>query len=158
MKKILTIENNEQDLRKKNDRIYNLKKTKKIIKEMEEVLISDNNAIGLAAPQIGIHKRIISFKEYNYNDDTEEYTLKNIIHLINPVIIKEYGKTNGYEGCLSVPNINAFIERAERIVVKDENGMYNFKSMPAIVVQHEIDHLDGILIIDKATKIETKEE
>ena len=158
MNKIITIDTDEDILRNKSEKVYNLKSVKSTIEDMKKALLGNNNAIGLAAPQIGINKRIVLFKEFEYDDDdNKENYLKKIICLINPTIVKKYGEVTGYESCLSVPGIEAYIKRAERIVVKDETGMYNFKSISAIIVQHEMDHLDGILITDRAITVEKRE-
>jgi len=98
--------------------------------------------IGLAAPQIGISKKLIVAK-------VDEHTVK----LANPEIIKIKGTDNMVEGCLSIPGVGVDVERAYRIVVKglSENGQIveiKAKGLLARVLQHEIDHLSGKLIID----------
>lgn len=105
------------------------------------------NGIGLAAPQIGILKRIIVL------DIAEEP-----IMAINPVIMEEEGEVKDIEGCLSVPNYRGYVDRPEKIKVKflNEKGeevIYNVEGYPARVFCHEIDHLDGILYTDKASEV-----
>jgi len=98
--------------------------------------------IGLAAPQIGINKKLIVA-------EVEERTIK----LANPEIVKFNGTDQMTEGCLSVPNFSAGIERSYEIIVKglNEKGEAIYietEGLLARVLQHEIDHLHGKLIID----------
>ena len=100
--------------------------------------------VGLAAPQVGVSKRVIVI-------DTEE---NGVIALINPVIIKREGKTKEEEGCLSVPGVYSIVGRSSKVTVEaldlDENKIrISQEGFLAIVLQHEIDHLDGYLFIDR---------
>ena len=102
------------------------------------------DGVGLAAPQVGILKRIITI------DIGEGPKV-----LINPVIKKAQGKQTGEEGCLSFPNVFGNVDRPESIVVEafdiDGNKIkIKAKGLEAVVLSHEIDHLDGILFVDKA--------
>lgn len=102
---------------------------------------------GISAPQVGINKRV----SYIYNYNTEEFEV-----LINPVVRNIGDKTDiDVEGCLSIPNIEKDVERFKKIKVKyiDKDGNKvnrRFSNLNARVVQHEVDHLNGILFIDKA--------
>jgi len=103
--------------------------------------------VGLAAPQIGVSKRIIVI------DPGENY-----IVLINPEIIRLEGEFGGSEGCLSVPGKVGWLNRAQKITVQAQNPRGENIEMEASnylarIIQHEIDHLDGILFPDKALKI-----
>lgn len=105
------------------------------------------DGIGLAAPQIGVSKRIIMV---NPGD--------NLIVLINPQIVLYEGDVSRSEGCLSVPGKVGWLNRAQRIIVTGLNPQGESIEMEAAdllarVLQHEIDHLDGILFPDKATRI-----
>ena len=102
------------------------------------------DGVGLAAPQIGFQKRIIAVQE------------KDAVHIyINPEISKKSdAKQKGQEGCLSVPGKYGTVERAKRIRFRAYNRHgrkveFDASGFQAIVYQHEIDHLDGILFIDK---------
>ena len=116
---------------------------KKIIKDMIEFM-KDSNGIGLAAPQIGISKRfvVIGF------EDVDPFVL------INPEIIETSLEENVYEeGCLSIPGMYAKVTRPERIKVQawNERGRpFNLEAdgLLSTVIQHEIDHLNGVLFID----------
>lgn len=117
----------------------------------EQLLIDDmlrimkkSNGVGLAAPQIGISRRIIVVAPEGMRPTA----------LINPKILKAEGELKREEGCLSIPGLYGDVTRPEYIEVEawDRRGrrvVYELDDMPAKVVQHEIDHLDGILFIDK---------
>lgn len=106
--------------------------------------------VGLAAPQIGLSQRVL------VADCGEEHG--GPIALINPKIIHEEGTQVGIEGCLSLPNLYGDVERAEFVIVKaqDAKGRWFKKEAHGLLsrcFQHEIDHLNGILFIDKATNL-----
>jgi peptide deformylase len=103
--------------------------------------------VGLAAPQIGVHQRVIVI-DVSGKDESP-----NLIVAINPVIVHADGETYDEEGCLSVPKYAANVRRHARVVVKALNldgDEVTFKAdeLLAIAFQHEIDHLDGILFVD----------
>jgi peptide deformylase len=103
--------------------------------------------VGLAAPQIGVHQRIIII-DVSANDEAP-----GLIVAINPVIVHAEGEAYEEEGCLSVPKYAANVRRHARVVVKalDLEGneqTWKAEELLAIAFQHEIDHLDGILFID----------
>ena len=103
--------------------------------------------LGLAAPQIGISKRVIVV-------DCGE----GMWEVVNPEIVSMQGQEAGVEGCLSIPGVSGEVNRAAQVVVEgwDRNAReirITASGMGARALQHEIDHLDGILFIDKATKL-----
>lgn len=127
-------------------------KVRKIIEDMFETLYSTDTGVGLAAPQVGILKQIIVI-------DTDE---EEPFALINPEIISSEGEVDSEEGCLSCPEEYGIVKRAEKVRVKaiNEKGQeteIEAEGFLAIVLQHEIDHLRGVLFIDKATPRENKE-
>ncbi|HBG47277.1 MAG TPA: peptide deformylase [Deltaproteobacteria bacterium] len=104
--------------------------------------------VGLAAPQVGELLRIIAI------DVTPKNPGHGLIVLINPVITSSTGIEKVREGCLSVPDYTANIQRAKEVEVKglDRDGKevaYSSSGLEAIAFQHEIDHLDGILFLDR---------
>lgn len=126
------------------------KKTVRLLNDMAETMYAADG-VGLAAPQVGVSRRIVVI-------DVGE----GLIELINPVITKREGSVVGGEGCLSVPNFEGEVERAEYIEYEffDRKGKrmkLASDGILAIAVQHELDHLDGILFIDKATVLTPKE-
>jgi len=118
-------------------------KTQKLIDELMRVM-KQANGIGLAAPQMGVLQRVIVI-----GPDGIKPTA-----LINPKVIKAEGEQIGQEGCLSIPGLYGDVQRALYVEVEalDRKGrevIFELEGMPARVVQHEIDHLDGVLFIDK---------
>lgn len=108
--------------------------------------------IGLAAPQVGETKRLIVV---DVSTKEEKHPL---LVLINPMIISFEGRIDSEEGCLSVPGYTSTIKRAERVLVKgvDREGRsmeVEATGLLARVLQHEIDHLDGILFVDRMSPI-----
>lgn len=104
--------------------------------------------VGLAAPQVNVSRRLIVV------DVSSRYEGRKPFALINPVILEKSGKTTFDEGCLSLPEFIETIERSKKIKVKylDEFGKEHIiedDDFLAIVIQHEIDHLDGIVAADR---------
>ncbi len=128
----------------------------KLMEDMLETMIAAPG-IGLAAPQVGISERIIVAKV----DDLEYF-------LVNPRIVKKSGKEICYEGCLSVPGVEAPVERHKEVSVQalDRTGKpvtIDAGGLLAVVLQHEIDHLDGILFVERVSdpseiRVKTKED
>ena len=117
---------------------------RQIVKDMLETMY-DENGIGLAATQVDIHQRIVVIDVSEERDEP--------LVLINPQIIKKDGATISEEGCLSVPNSYAKVDRAETVTVAalNENGeefVLDADELLAICIQHELDHLQGKLFID----------
>ena len=122
-----------------------------ILDDMAETLY-DAGGVGLAAPQVGILRRIVVI-------DVGE----GLIELINPEIIESEGEISDSEGCLSIPGKYGEVVRPERVKVKalDREGKevtYEGTELLARAFCHEIDHLDGILYIDKAQQVWETEE
>lgn len=118
---------------------------RRLVKDMFDTMY-DANGVGLAAPQVGISKRIIVV-------DTGDLP----IALINPVILERIGENTSVEGCLSIPGVQGEVTRAERVSVKGttldgKEHEFHAEGLFARALQHEIDHLDGILFIDKAER------
>ena len=110
------------------------------------------DGIGLAATQIGINKRIIVL------DSGED----GLMTVINPEIIHREGMVTATEGCLSVPEADGVVTRAEKITVKglDRDGqevVYEAEGVLARIFQHEVDHLNGVLFVDVAESLRKKE-
>ncbi len=117
---------------------------RKIVDDMFETMYEENG-IGLAAIQVDIHQRIIVIDVSV--DRTEPLVL------INPEILKKEGETGMEEGCLSVPECNGFVPRAETVTVRALNRdgdefTLEADELLAICIQHEIDHLNGKLFVD----------
>ena len=112
--------------------------------------------VGLAAPQVGIDLRV-AVVEYPDDEDDPENTMR-VYELINPEIVRVKGAEVGQEGCLSIPGLVADVERGTYLLVRaqDRHGReIRFKAYDwlARIFQHEIDHLHGVLMTDKATQL-----
>ncbi len=135
-------------LRKKSKEVQYNQETKKLIEEMKEILL-EKDGVGLAAPQIGELKRIILIK-------AEE----DIFSFINPKITKKgKEKIKTKEGCLCLKGVWANVERFNKVKVEalnqeGESISLEAEGLMAVIFQHEIDHLDGKLFIDRISFIE----
>lgn len=122
----------------------------RLIKDMFETLAATDNGIALAAPQIAQLVRVIVI-----DDDNEESGKQYKLALVNPEIVRAEGEQRGVDGCLSIPGYYGVnVRRADRVVVKGQDARgkpvrISAQGHFAWVLQHEIDHLDGILFIDR---------
>lgn len=131
--------------------------TKALAQDLLDTVLEakDPEGAGLAAPQIGVSKRMCVVRRFLERKDDESASESKNYVLINPVITKfSKEKRLGWEGCLSIPHTWGQVERADKIKVEafDENGervRINTSGFFARVIQHEVDHLDGILFTDK---------
>lgn len=132
-------------LRKKNNQAT-LDEASEILRLLEKELAeSEALGIGLAANQVGIHKKVAIVRIKHENEEEN-------IDLINPVIIEKYNSfINIGEGCLSIPGKRVNTYRYKEIFVKDDLHPAGFiaTDLVAVAIQHEIDHLDGLLIVDR---------
>lgn len=149
MAKLKIVKVGDDILRKKCRPVEEI--TPKIIRLLDDMAetMRDANGVGLAAPQVGIMRRIVVI-------EVEE---GNLIELINPKIIAYAGEQTGNEGCLSVPNTWGTVTRPMHVTVRalNRNGEeieITGSELLARALCHELDHLDGKLYIDIATDIE----
>lgn len=137
----------DEILRKKSKKVEKLDgRILTLLDDMAETMY-EADGVGLAGPQVGVLRRIIVV-------DTGEGLLK----LINPEVISYSGEQVDVEGCLSIPNIHGEVPRPENVIVravneKGEKVEISAKDLQARALCHEIDHLNGVLFIDKVTKI-----
>lgn len=124
-----------------------------LITNLEDTMAAGPGSVGIAATQVGIMQRVVIVDVSNYP------RLKNAKHhghlvLINPEILDWQGMKKGREGCMSVPDFTGNVIRADNIVLQalDQSGelqKYEMEGFEARAVQHEIDHLDGLLFLDR---------
>ena len=119
--------------------------------------------VGLAAPQIGLSIRLLVLDATPFNDEEEKNSLKGFKKvMINPQILEEFGDEWSFEeGCLSVPGIREDVMRKEKIRISysDENFVHHeevYDDIKARVMQHEYDHLDGILFPDRLNPLKRR--
>lgn len=136
---------NDEILRKKSRTVEVIDdKIKELVDDMIETMHA-HDGVGLAAPQVGILKRVVVIDLY---DDKGPYVL------INPEIIKQKGEQEVEEGCLSFPNQYAKLIRPKEVTVEalDRNGkkiVIKSKELLAQAIAHEVDHLNGIVFVDR---------
>ena len=124
---------------------------KKLVAEMFESMYAAQG-IGLAAPQISISQRITVI-DVSFKKNPEEKLV-----LINPEVVSKEGKQVEEEGCLSLPDIREKVQRAAKVKVKAQNEHGEWfevegEELLARALQHEIDHLDGVLFIDRISRL-----
>lgn len=130
-------------------------RTRALLDDMIDTL-REAEGVGLAAPQVGILRRIFIIN-VGIEEGREEY-----IEFIDPVIVETSGEQDGAEGCLSVPGRQGNVVRPNKVTVEatDRNGnrfTYTGTELMARCLCHEYDHLDGILYVDKAYEMEEDE-
>ncbi len=139
-------------LRKKSKEVKEINNSiRTLLDDMVETM-HFSRGVGLAAPQVGVLRRVVVI-------EIED----KLYELINPVVLEQSGEQESSEGCLSVPSKAGSVQRPERIKVKatDRNNnevIVEGTEMLAVALCHELDHLDGILFLDKATEVWDKEK
>jgi len=147
------VEYPDKKLREKSKKVKNFdEKLHNLLDAMYPIMIN-TNGIGLAAIQVGYAQNTLIL---NLPDEDGEQARENLIEIINPVITNKKGETTYQEGCLSVPSFYEDIDRFETISVNYQDREGNTHTLEAdgllsIAIQHEYDHLNGILFIDKLT-------
>jgi peptide deformylase len=127
---------------------------RELANDMAEVMY-DEPGIGLAAPQVGqIVRLIVVDTEWTAEDDAEQSPLV----LVNPEIVEHSGQITWSEGCLSVPDFEADVSRASHVKLRasnleGEDLEIDASELQAVCFQHEIDHLDGVLFIDRISRL-----
>jgi peptide deformylase len=155
--------------------VYPDKRLKLISKEVTEFngvlhdLLDDmyetmrlKNGVGLAAIQVGVDQRVLIINVPLEDKETEnDQPKENTLEIINPVIVEKDGSEKFQEGCLSIPGVYEDIERAKHVKVEyfdryGEKKVIEDNNFLAIALQHEIDHLDGKVFIEKLSYIKRK--
>ncbi|MDP7113687.1 MAG: peptide deformylase [Myxococcota bacterium] len=121
--------------------------------------------VGLAAPQVGAGLRVIVADldpaSYEIPQSDEDVESRSLYAFVNPEIVEREGGCSMEEGCLSVPDFTIDVPRFERIVVRGLDGdgqplELELHGFPAVVLQHEIDHLDGVTLLDKVSGLKRR--
>ena len=129
-----------------------------LLDDMRETL-DKADGVGLAAPQVGILRRVVLVLETNVPEGEEGY----VIELVNPEIVERSGEQAGPEGCLSLPGVYGWVERPEKVKLRaqDRNGEWfeaEGEGLTARAFCHELDHLEGVLFDELADHIMSDEE
>lgn len=143
---IKLLDEHDRLLRQPSVEVTNFREAHRLSEHMK-VLMKAKLGLGLAAPQVGHHIRMILVGTHPINPTV----------MINPVIVIKEGETTEQEGCLSFPQLFAKVKRANKVVVEyqDTSGMkctLAAQGLMAVCIQHEVDHLNGILFIDHMSK------
>ncbi|MBR3281425.1 MAG: peptide deformylase [Clostridia bacterium] len=133
-------------------------KARELLQDLYDTLKQTDDGVGLAAPQVGVLRRAIVV-DLSMDEENPQGPFK----LINPVIVKKSGSQVCREGCLSIPGKLGDVERPKKVTVEalDENGKkitIKADGLLAVVLCHEIDHLDGVLFVDRATELFNAED
>jgi peptide deformylase len=125
--------------------------------DLIETMAASPACVGLAAPQIGVSRRAFALDVSSHPKTTVSHGL---VVLFDPVIVEVAGREVGREGCMSVPDLTANVVRATSIVVRGltpdgDERVISSEGFEARAFQHEIDHLDGMLILDRVASLAT---
>ncbi|MGB4561513.1 MAG: peptide deformylase [Schleiferiaceae bacterium] len=140
--------------------------TKQFIEDLFETMYA-SKGVGLAAPQVGVSSRVFVVDGSPFADDAadpeEAEVLKTFKRaFINPIILEESGEAWGFEeGCLSIPDIHETVQRKPTIVVESQTltGEFleeTFTGLPARIIQHEYDHIEGVLFLDRLSPLKRR--
>ena len=129
-----------------------------IIQDLVDTMVAAGHSVGVAAPQIGILLRVVVVDVANSKlgrDDNH-----GLLEMVNPEIIERSGSKTMREGCMSVPDYTGNVTRAEHIVVEFTNRLGQLRvieasGFEAVAIQHELDHLDGMLFLDRVSSLKT---
>lgn len=132
------------------------REVQKLLEDMAETMYAAPG-IGLAAPQVGVTQRLIVV-DVSWKEESRK---RELFQLVNPKIVAKSGEIEWDEGCLSIPGFTQIMRRARQVVVEaqDRGGKpitIEGSDLLAVCLQHEIDHLDGKLIIDQASRLKRK--
>ncbi len=129
-----------------------------VIQDLVDTMVDSGHSVGVAAPQIGILQRVVvvDVSRSKLGKDNNHGRLE----MVNPEIIEKSGSKLMREGCMSVPDYTGNVLRAEHIVVEFTNRIGQLRvieanGFEAIAIQHELDHLDGLLFLDRVSSLKT---
>jgi peptide deformylase len=152
---------NEAALRKKSQPVRRVtRRVKRLVQDLKDTLNDHANGVGLAAPQIDVHSRVVVVRLGGGRDDEGNAREPDPpIALIDPRIVEAGDEKRDFDGCLSFPGLYGETVRPHhlRVTGLDEAGHpfdRLFEGFDAVIVHHEIDHLDGVLFIDRVESIE----
>lgn len=130
-----------------------------LLQDLVDTMIDAGHSVGVAAPQIGDLRRAVVV-DVSGSRLGKKQKNHGLIRMVNPVIIEREGETIVREGCMSVPEYTGNVKRSERIVVQysncaGEHQVIRSEGFEAIAIQHELDHLDGKLFLDRVSSLKT---
>jgi len=129
-----------------------------IVQDLVDTMVDSGHSVGVAAPQIGVLSRVlvVDVSKSKLGKDNNH----GLLEMINPEIIEKSGSKMMREGCMSVPDYTGNVTRAEHIVIEytDRSGQLRVieaSGFEAVAIQHELDHLDGLLFLDRVSSLKT---
>ena len=130
-----------------------------ILQNLVDTMVAAGHSVGIAAPQIGDTRRAVVV-DVSHSKLGKKQENHGLLQMVNPRIIEREGQTVVREGCMSVPDYTGNVTRAERIVVQFQDQDQQLQviktdGFEAIAIQHEIDHLDGYLFLDRVSSLKT---
>ena len=130
-----------------------------LIQDLVDTMVDAGHSVGVAAPQISTSLRVVVV-DVSHSKLGKKEENHGLLTMVNPEIINSSGKRTMREGCMSVPDYTGNVDRAEEIVVQflDRNGteqVVKASGFEAVAIQHEIDHLDGMLFLDRISSLKT---
>jgi peptide deformylase len=145
-------------LRKKSEPVGSVTgRVRRLVRDLKDTLNAHPEGIGLASPQISVHSRVVVVRLGGGRNDASEPGPP--LPLISPEVIEARDEEEDFDGCLSFPGLYGVTVRPHcpRVTALDEAGQHFdriFEGFDAVVVHHEIDHLDGVLFIDRVERLE----
>ena len=119
-------------------------------RDLVDTMRSFDRCVGLAAPQLGTLVRVVAV---DVSEHPAAESSNGLLVLVNPKLTEAEGSVVAREGCLSIPDLTADVRRATRIVVAHAGGQVECEGFEARCVQHELDHLDGVLFLDRVESL-----
>ncbi|BCR06078.1 peptide deformylase [Desulfuromonas versatilis] len=133
-------------------------RTDALVQDLIDTMVAAGHSVGVAAPQIGVTGRavVVDVSKSKLGRENNH----GLLVMINPEILQSEGRETMREGCMSVPDYTGNVERAEKIVVQftDRAGkeqVISASGFEAVAIQHELDHLDGLLFLDRVSNLKT---
>ena len=157
VRRIVLYKNNPNALRRKSEAVPSMdRRARRLIRDLKDTLLESADGVGLAAPQVNVHSRVVVVRLGGGRAEREPGPP---VAIINPKILDAGDVQPDFDGCLSFPGIYGETLRPHvlHLAGLDENGSAferTFEGFDAVVVHHEIDHLDGILFVDRVAKPE----
>ena len=129
-----------------------------VVQDLVDTMLDAGHSVGVAAPQIGVLQRVmvVDVSKSKLGRDNNH----GLLEMVNPEIIERSGSKMMREGCMSVPDYTGNVTRAEHIVIEftNRNGQLRVieaSGFEAVAIQHELDHLDGLLFLDRVSSLKT---
>ena len=131
----------------------------RLLQDLVDTMVAAGHSVGVAAPQIGDTRRAVVV-DVSHSKLGKQQENHGLLRMVNPKIIEREGQTVVREGCMSVPDYTGNVTRAERILVQFQDQdrqlqVIRADGFEAIAIQHEIDHLDGYLFLDRVSSLKT---